>query len=230
MSKYVQIRADILKGMKLTKFEHSCVVLEKDGQYLVIDPGGLSGSFSSPENCVGVVVTHEHFDHLDQAKLADVQAKNPQMKLFVNDEISKQLTDELKKSVVVVAPGQTETIESFKLEFVGGVHEVVRPEITPCVNTGVIVDDLFYQPGDAHFVPEKPTVWLGIPINAPWSKVSETNDFVKAVKAKNAIPIHDGLLNPEGIPTYESHITAACEMVGTQYHPITVGDTIELAW
>lgn len=215
--------------MKLTKLEHSCVVLEKDGEYLVIDPGGLSASFEAPENCVGVVVTHEHFDHLDQDKLAAVQVKNPEVKLFVNEETSKQLTDELKKSSVVVLPGQTETIGQFKLEFVGGIHEVVRPEITPCVNTGVIVNDLFYQPGDAHFVPEKPTAWLGIPINAPWSKISETNDFVKTVKAKHAIPIHDGLLNPEGIPTYESHITAACEMVGTQYHPLKVGVTIELA-
>ena len=204
------------------------MILEKGGERLVIDPGGLSASFHPPENCVGVIVTHEHFDHLDQDKLSAVQAGNPELKLFVNQEISGQLGAELQKSVVIVAPGQTERVGSFTLEFVGGVHEVVRSEIVPCLNTGVIVDDLFYHPGDAHFVPEKSVVWLGVPMNAPWSKVSETNDFVKAVKPRYAIPIHDGLLTPEGVATYEAHITAACEFVGTEYHKLKTGEEIDL--
>ena len=214
--------------MKLTKYEHSCVVLEKDGEFLVIDPGGLSESFLAPDNCIGIVVTHEHFDHLDQDRLVSVLVKNPNAKLYVNADIAAQLREQLKTSVVLIAPGDIKKAGEFKLEFVGGIHEVVRPEITPCANTGVIVDELFYHPGDAHFVPEKPVVWLGVPINAPWSKVSETNDFVKATKAKYAIPIHDGLLSAEGLPTYESHIKAACEIVGTEYHPLSVGDQITI--
>ena len=214
--------------MKLTKYEHSCVVLEKGGKSLVVDPGGLSGSFVMPDDCVGVVVTHEHFDHLDQEKLQTIITAKPDVKIYTNKAVVALLSDELKNVSATVSTGDTVQVGDFSLEFVGGIHEEVRPELVRCENTGVIVDGVFYHPGDAHFVPEKSVKWLGIPLNAPWSKVSETNEFVKAVKAEHAIPIHNGLLSEAGIPTYQNHVTAACEMVGTEYVPVTVGENIEL--
>ena len=63
-------------SVRLTKFGHSCVRIEDDGAVLVIDPGGLS----EPESVDGVdavLITHEHFDHLDVGKLADALAKRP---------------------------------------------------------------------------------------------------------------------------------------------------------
>lgn len=215
--------------MKLTKYEHSCVVLEKDNQSLVIDVGPLSGSYVVPDNCVGIVVTHEHFDHLDQEKLKATIAKNPDVKLLVNVDIEVKLEDELKSAVTIISPGENQTVGGFSLQFVGGCHEAIRPEVPQPVNTGVIVDDLFYHPGDQYFVPEQSFTWLGLPLNAPWAKVSETTEFVKQVKARHILPIHDGLLNEWGMKTYESHTAAVCEMVGTEYHPIKTGESIELA-
>lgn len=215
--------------MRLTKYEHSCVVLEKDNQSLVIDAGPLSGSFVVPDNCVGVVVTHEHFDHLDQEKLKATLVKNPDARLFVNTDIEALLEDELKAAVTVVAPEQSETAGNFSLQFVGGTHEAIRPEVPQPVNTGVIVDELFYHPGDQYFVPKQSFTWLGLPLNAPWANVSETVKFVEQVKAQHILPIHDGLLNEWGIKTYESHIKAVCELVGTEYHPINTGDQVEVS-
>lgn len=214
--------------MKLTKFEHSCMVLEKEGKSLVIDPGGLNGALVPPINCVAVVVTHEHFDHLNQDKLKEIFAVNPEAKLYVNEGIAAKLEDELSGRATVVNSGQLEAVEGFSLQFVGALHEAIRPEVPRPVNVGVIVDELFFHPGDEYSVPEQPFVWLGLAINAPWAKVSETNDFVKAAKSKHVIPIHDGLLNEAGIGTYENHITAACEMVGSEYHTVSVGESIEL--
>jgi len=214
--------------MKLTKFEHSCVILEKDNKSLVIDPGGLNGSLVPPTNCVAVVVTHEHFDHLNQDKLKEIFTVNPEAGLFVNEGIEAKLEDDLKGRATVIKSGQQEDVSGFSLTFVGGLHEAIRPEVPRPINIGVIVDELFFHPGDEHVVPDQPFVWLGLPLNAPWSKISETNDFVKAAKAKHVIPIHDGLLNKAGIGTYENHITAACEMVGSEYHSVTVGESTEL--
>lgn len=214
--------------MKLTKYEHSCVVLEKDNQSLVIDVGPLTESYVVPGNCVGIVVTHEHFDHLDQEKLKATLAKNPDAKVFVNADIEALLEDEPKAAVVVIASGQSQTVGGFSLQFVGGRHEAIRPEVPQPVNTGVIVDELFYHPGDQYFVPEQSFTWLGLPLNAPWAKVSETTEFVKQAKAQHILPIHDGLLNEWGINTYESHVKAVCGLVGTEYHPIKTGESIEL--
>ena len=50
--------------MRLTRWSHSCVVLEAEGRKLVIDPGG----WSEPRALNGVdavLVTHEHGDHVD---------------------------------------------------------------------------------------------------------------------------------------------------------------------
>ena len=62
--------------MKLTKKSHACVRLEKDGQTLVIDPGG----FSEEDAAVGadaILVTHEHPDHFDEARLRAGLEANP---------------------------------------------------------------------------------------------------------------------------------------------------------
>lgn len=214
--------------MTLTKYEHSCVVLEKDGTCLVIDPGELSDSFKIPQNCVGVIVTHEHFDHLDEAKITQILEQNPDAKLYANQSIVNALQSVSDDRVGVVTVGDELNLAGFKAQFVEGTHVQVRPEIEACVNTGVIIDELFYQPGDAHFVPKVPVVWLGVPLNAPWSKVSETNEFIKAVKPKHVIPIHDGLLNEWGLKTYQAHVIAACEMIGATYHDLKPGQQIEL--
>ena len=50
--------------MKITKYTHACVRIERDGSVLVIDPG----NFSEPEAVDGadaVIITHGHADHLE---------------------------------------------------------------------------------------------------------------------------------------------------------------------
>ncbi|HEX2248523.1 MAG TPA: MBL fold metallo-hydrolase, partial [Arthrobacter sp.] len=46
--------------MLLTKFTHSCVRLERDGQVLVLDPGNLSEVDQALDGAGTVLITHEH--------------------------------------------------------------------------------------------------------------------------------------------------------------------------
>ena len=50
--------------MQLTKLTHACVRLAKDGAVLVIDPGAF-GDASALDGADAVLVTHEHFDHVE---------------------------------------------------------------------------------------------------------------------------------------------------------------------
>ena len=52
--------------MKLTKYTHACVRLEKDGKVLVIDPGTFSESGEALNGAHAVLITHEHNDHIDR--------------------------------------------------------------------------------------------------------------------------------------------------------------------
>ncbi|WP_372455652.1 MBL fold metallo-hydrolase [Sphaerisporangium fuscum] len=53
----------------LTKSGHACVRLEKNGRSLVIDPGRLTPEPDVLTGAEAVLVTHEHFDHLDADRL-----------------------------------------------------------------------------------------------------------------------------------------------------------------
>ena len=53
--------------MKLTKYTHACVRLEKDGRVLVLDPGTFSETDQALAGAEAILVTHEHPDHIDMA-------------------------------------------------------------------------------------------------------------------------------------------------------------------
>ncbi|HEY5030917.1 MAG TPA: MBL fold metallo-hydrolase, partial [Actinomycetes bacterium] len=54
--------------MQLTKFTHACVRLDSGGRRLLIDPG-IWAEDAAFEGVTDVIVTHEHFDHLDVDRL-----------------------------------------------------------------------------------------------------------------------------------------------------------------
>ena len=63
--------------MKLTKYEHACVVLEDQGQKLVIDPGMFSPDFNDLRDITALVITHQHGDHFDLRNIENIVAANP---------------------------------------------------------------------------------------------------------------------------------------------------------
>jgi len=57
--------------MRITKWGHACVRLERNGRAIVIDPGAMT----DPDVLTGaeaVLITHEHFDHFEPSRLHDV--------------------------------------------------------------------------------------------------------------------------------------------------------------
>ena len=68
--------------MKITKFEHACLVIEDNGKQIVIDPGVFSKSLATDEKYDAAVVTHVHGDHLDIETLQKLKSSNPDMRIF----------------------------------------------------------------------------------------------------------------------------------------------------
>ena len=74
--------------MRLTKYSHACVRLEKDG-VLVIDPG----VFSEPAALDGVdavLLTHEHVDHLNLDALTEALSGRPEVRIFTHPDGARQ--------------------------------------------------------------------------------------------------------------------------------------------
>ena len=79
-----------------------------------------------------------------------------------------------------------------KVQPTGSVHGIIHPALPPIANTGFIVDDRVWHPGDAFDAEPRPVDVLLLPVGGPWMKISEAVDFARAVAPRVIVPIHQG--------------------------------------
>ena len=93
----------------------------------------------------------------------------------------------------------------------GGRHAVIHVDIPRVGNVGYLVSaggTVLYHPGDMlDAIPDGVDV-LAVPLSAPWQAVKETVEFVRAVRAPVAFPIHDAILSPIGRGLYQRVLTS----------------------
>ncbi|MEC4018194.1 MBL fold metallo-hydrolase [Streptomyces sp. H27-D2] len=214
--------------MKLTKKGHACIRLEKDGQVLVIDPGG----FSEEDAAVGadaVLITHEHMDHFKEDRLRAALEANPAAEIWTLRSVADQLTAAFPGRVHTVGHGDAFTAAGFEIEAHGELHAVIHPDIPRITNVGYVVDGSLFHPGDALTVPDRPVETLMLPVHAPWSKVGEIIDYVREVKPRRAIDIHDILLTDIGRPIYDMMLGPNGPGVGGAEHSRLIpGESVTL--
>jgi L-ascorbate metabolism protein UlaG (beta-lactamase superfamily) len=209
--------------MRLIKFGHACVRLEQDDRILVIDPGMWSEA-EALDGASDVLVTHEHADHIDIDKLVAARKANPALTVYTNAALAEKL-DALEGAVTTVAVGQTFTAAGFSVAVVGGEHAEIYDGLPGCANIGFIVDGNVYHPGDSVFVPAEKLETLLVPAAAPWLKLREALDFVRAIAPARAFPIHDAMLNERGQGNFDNWMN----MKGnTTYARISAGDSVTL--
>lgn len=75
--------------MRFTKLVHACVRFEKDGAVLVVDPGVWSEP-DALDGATAVLVTHEHFDHLDADRVRAALTGQPELTLWTNAALAGQ--------------------------------------------------------------------------------------------------------------------------------------------
>jgi L-ascorbate metabolism protein UlaG (beta-lactamase superfamily) len=200
--------------MKLMKYEHACFTIEKDGQILVVDPGGFTTDFIAPSGVAGIVVTHQHGDHFDHDQLASIIDKNPDAIVIAHPSITAQIEAFTTHSVL---PNDRFTIGPFALRFFGGEHAIIHQTIPAIPNIGVLVNDLLYYPGDSFVVPDVSVDTLALPAGAPWMKAGEAMDFLVTVTPRLAFPTHDAILSDNGNAIADNLFGNIAEANGIEY-------------
>ncbi|ELP67193.1 MBL fold metallo-hydrolase [Streptomyces turgidiscabies] len=210
--------------MKLTKKSHACVRLEKNGQTLVLDPGGFSEE-DAAAGADAILVTHEHGDHFDEGRLRAALDANPAAELWTLAAVAEQLSAAFPGRVHTVGHGDTFTAAGFDVQVHGELHAVIHPDIPRITNVGFLVDGAVFHPGDALTVPDHPVDTLLLPVMAPWSKLSEVVDYVREVKPQRAYDIHDALLTDLALPIYGRLVGG---LGGAEHVRLTPGTSTEV--
>src|SRR5580658_2735565 len=159
--------------MRLTKHEHACVVLEKDGSSIVIDPGSFSaGAAEIIAGAEAILLTHEHFEHVTEAAINEALAARPDLRVYAPAALAGAFAAH-PDQFTPVAAGDELNLASFAITVHGSEHAVIHPDIPVVANVGYLLDGSVYHPGDAYFVPEVPVPVLLLATSGPWMKTAE---------------------------------------------------------
>jgi L-ascorbate metabolism protein UlaG (beta-lactamase superfamily) len=176
--------------MHITRYGHSCLLVEDDDARLLLDPGVFSRGFEGLRGLTGVLVTHQHADHLDLDRLAALLEANPDARLHCDEGSAPQLD---RQPHSVVRDGDVLDLGT-SVQVLGAQHAVIHPDLPRIPNVGFLIGGRFFTPGDALTVPDSDVEILGLPTAAPWLKLSEAVDLLRAVRPRVAFPVHDAVL------------------------------------
>jgi L-ascorbate metabolism protein UlaG (beta-lactamase superfamily) len=211
--------------VELTKYSHSCVRFDDGDRSLAVDPGVFSEAAAALDGVDGVLITHEHPDHLDAGQLVAAAKRDPRLRIWAPPAVAGGLA-ELGEQVVAVEPGHAFDAVGFPVRVFGGQHALIHPTIPVVANNGYLVGDAVFHPGDALVVPPATVELLLAPIHAPWSKVAEVIDFVVAVRAARAVGIHEAGLSEIGRGLVEGHVARIGAEHGCEYRGVAPGETL----
>lgn len=180
----------------ITSFGHSAIGFGKEGRHLLIDPGVFNGP-DALAFADAVLITHIHPDHLAVEPLVESSAE-----IWGDRDVIDLLGSAgvVGTRLHVVAPGDAFTAAGFDIVAFGGEHAVIHPDLPPSINIAYLIDGVYLHPGDSLAEsPEGATIdILFVPISAPWLKLAEAIDYLRAVAPATAVPIHDETLTGPG--------------------------------
>ncbi|MEV0031637.1 MBL fold metallo-hydrolase [Nocardia sp. NPDC050793] len=194
--------------MRIAHFGHSCILVELHGTKVLFDPGIFSHGFEGITGLDAIAITHQHPDHIDPNRIDALIEANPNARLLSDPQTATQRGDRWE----AVHAGNVLRLGDLQITGGGGRHAVIHPDIPVIDNTvfqlGTADDPAqLVHPGDSLWVPPVQVGVLAIPAAAPWMRISEAVDYLRAVAPRTALPIHFGIIHPDARGIYFSRLT-----------------------
>jgi len=188
--------------LEITFLGHGTLMMTFGGKTIHVDPYGDVADYGSLPKADLVLVTHEHFDHLDQDACRAIRA--PGTAVVATKACAATLPD-----AVILANGDTKTVLGLTIEAVPAYNIAhKRPDGNPFhpkgSGNGYIItfgDKRVYIAGDTENTPEMKAL-KGIdvaflPMNLPYTMSPEqVADAAKVFRPKILYPYHYGDTDP----------------------------------
>lgn len=183
--------------MTITKLGHCCLLIEDQGKVIMTDPGAWSTAQNEVKGVDIVLITHEHQDHFHVESLKIVLQNNPKAMVITNSRVRDLIKEaNIEVNISVLEHEQQEIFAGLAVAGFGHEHAEIYKTIPRVMNTGYLIQERFFYPGDAFTAPGMPVEILAMPMAGPWMKISEAIDWVLKIKPRVVLPVHDGMLNP----------------------------------
>jgi L-ascorbate metabolism protein UlaG (beta-lactamase superfamily) len=204
--------------MKITRYFQSCLLIEEGAARFIIDP---SGQESTRLNEFGkldaVIYTHEHSDHFDADVAQQLSANGA--KLYANASTAKQM----KSPPTIVEDGMEFEVGGIKIKAYELPHCLMWDGTQGPQNTGYLIADKFFHPGDGKQLEGLSVSGLGLPINGPDISLMDAFNFAKQLSSKEIIPIHYDYLGGN-----TKVLADVGKGMGLNFHVVDVAESVEI--
>jgi L-ascorbate metabolism protein UlaG (beta-lactamase superfamily) len=170
--------------MKVTKFIHSCLLVETPDRVALFDPGAMSAEaldLSKIDRLDDIFITHIHQDHVSDDLMKALVEKFPDARITSTPEVVAHL-----KELGITAANQAPE----GVKFFDAPHERVEPVFPQPDEVGFHYLDILSDPGDSHSFTETKAI-LALPMTGPWGANIRAFTLATELKPKHILPIHD---------------------------------------
>jgi len=207
--------------MKITKFVHSCLLVETTDRVALFDPGSMSESalnFEQLSRLDDVFITHIHGDHVSLKLLKELVAKFPNVRISSTNEVVKMLEAEGIKALPQPPEG---------VSFFNSPHEIVEPMFSTPEEVGIHYLGLISHPGDSHsFAETKPI--LALPVSGPWGSTVKAVNLALELKPQHILPIHDWHWHDAAREQTYNRLESFFAGQGITFHKLETGQPIDV--
>jgi L-ascorbate metabolism protein UlaG (beta-lactamase superfamily) len=207
--------------MKITKFVHSCLLVETPDRVALFDPGVMSASSLNVDKIVlldDIFITHIHSDHFDIEIIKMLVSKFPGVRITSTPEV----VDLLKESNITASDKAP-----FGVTFFDSPHESVKPLFPQSQEIGIHYLDLLSHPGDSHSFHETKAI-LALPITGPWGSTIRALNIALELKPKHVLPIHDWHWRDEARNQTYNRFEKQLGDHGITFHKLQTGEPISV--
>jgi L-ascorbate metabolism protein UlaG (beta-lactamase superfamily) len=212
--------------MNIKKIGHCCLLIQEEGLTILTDPGMFSTEQDHLTGIDLILITHEHEDHLHLESVKVLLQNNPSAHIVCNKGVGKIL-DSAGISYSLMEDGQTAQFGLVVVEAHGKKHAEIYNDLWAVENTGFLINNRLFYPGDSFYDPGKQIEILALPVAGPWLSIAMAVDYAKLVKPKHAFPVHDGMLRADRLGSAHLVPEIVLKEHGIKFHPLLEGDESE---